>query len=41
MDNPSDRTTVEIHVYSRDLADLQRCGFDPEDRKAISYESGN
>jgi predicted metal-dependent enzyme (double-stranded beta helix superfamily) len=30
MDNPSDRPTVEIHVYGRDLAGLQRCRFNPE-----------
>ena len=30
MDNPGHRPTVEIHVYGRDLAGLQRCRFDPE-----------
>lgn len=29
MDNPSDRVTVEVHVYGRDLAGLDRCRFDP------------
>ncbi len=29
MDNPTDRPTVEIHVYGRDLAGLKRCRFDP------------
>lgn len=30
MDNPSDRPTVEIHVYGQDLAGLQRCRFNAE-----------
>jgi predicted metal-dependent enzyme (double-stranded beta helix superfamily) len=30
MDNPSDRPTVEIHVYGKDLAGLQRCRFNAE-----------
>jgi predicted metal-dependent enzyme (double-stranded beta helix superfamily) len=30
MDNPTGGVTVEIHVYGRDLAGLERCRFDPE-----------
>jgi 3-mercaptopropionate dioxygenase len=30
MDNPSGQPTVEIHVYGKDLAGLQRCRFDAE-----------
>jgi predicted metal-dependent enzyme (double-stranded beta helix superfamily) len=30
MDNPSDRPTVEIHVYGRDLVGLPRARFDLE-----------
>jgi predicted metal-dependent enzyme (double-stranded beta helix superfamily) len=30
MDNPSDRSTVKIHVYGKDLAGLQRCRFNAE-----------
>jgi predicted metal-dependent enzyme (double-stranded beta helix superfamily) len=30
MDNPTDQPTVEIHVYGRDLAGLDRCRFDLE-----------
>ena len=30
MDNPGDRPTVEIHVYGKDLAGLQRCRFNAE-----------
>jgi hypothetical protein len=28
MDNPSDRPTVENHVYGRDLAGIEQCRFD-------------
>ena len=30
LDNFSDRTTVEIHVYGTDLVGLQRCRYDME-----------
>jgi predicted metal-dependent enzyme (double-stranded beta helix superfamily) len=37
MDNPGDRPTVEIHVYGRDLAGLQRCRFDAETGKVRPF----
>jgi predicted metal-dependent enzyme (double-stranded beta helix superfamily) len=37
MDNPTDRPTVEIHVYGRDLAGLDRCRFDLETGKVSPF----
>lgn len=36
MNNPSDRPTVEIHVYGRDLKGLERSLFDPETGKVTT-----
>lgn len=40
LDNFSDRTTVEIHVYGTDLVGLQRCRYDLETGKVSSYVLG-
>lgn len=37
MDNLSDRPTVEIHVYGRDLTGLNRCGYDLETGKIMPF----
>ena len=37
MDNHTDRHTVEIHVYGRDLAGLDRCRFDLETGKVSPF----
>ena len=37
MDNPSDRPTVEIHVYGRELVGLNRCRFDPGTGKVSPF----
>ncbi len=37
MDNLTDRPTVEIHVYGRDLLGLERCRFDPETGRVSSF----
>ena len=40
LDNFSDRTTVEIHVYGTDLVGLERCRYDLETGKISSYVLG-
>jgi predicted metal-dependent enzyme (double-stranded beta helix superfamily) len=40
LDNPSDRTTVEIHVYGRDLVGLGRCRYDLGTGKVSTYVLG-
>ena len=40
LDNFSDRTTVEIHVYGKNLVGLERCRYDLETRKISSYVLG-
>ena len=40
MDNPTDRPTVEIHVYGRDLVGLDRCRFDLETGKISPFVTG-
>jgi predicted metal-dependent enzyme (double-stranded beta helix superfamily) len=37
MKNVTDRDTVEIHVYGRDLAGLQRTRFDPEKQTTATF----
>jgi predicted metal-dependent enzyme (double-stranded beta helix superfamily) len=39
MDNDSDRNTVEIHVYGRDLVALPRFRFDLENNRIIPFAS--
>lgn len=39
MENATDRNTVEIHVYGRDLANLPRLRFDVETRTVKSFAS--
>ncbi|MCE2464394.1 MAG: hypothetical protein J4F46_10950, partial [Dehalococcoidia bacterium] len=39
MDNHTDRPTVEIHVYGRDLVGLDRCRFNPETGKVTPFVS--
>jgi predicted metal-dependent enzyme (double-stranded beta helix superfamily) len=40
LDNFSDKTTVEIHVYGRDLVGLERCRFDLETGRIATYVLG-
>ena len=40
LDNFSDRTTVEIHVYGTDLVGLQRCRYDVQTGTIASYVLG-
>jgi predicted metal-dependent enzyme (double-stranded beta helix superfamily) len=40
LDNFSDRTTVEIHVYGAELVGLERCRYDLETGKISSYVLG-
>jgi 3-mercaptopropionate dioxygenase len=40
LDNFSDRTTVEIHVYGTDLVGLQRCRYDLRTGTVTSYVLG-
>ena len=40
MDNPSDRPTVEIHVYGQDLIDSKRCLFDLDTGRIKPYIAG-
>lgn len=40
LDNFSDRTTVEIHVYGTDLVGLQRCRYDLEAGTITPYVLG-
>ena len=40
MDNLTDRPTVEIHVYGRDLVGLDRCRFDLETGKISPFVTG-
>ena len=40
IDNPSDRATVEIHVYGRDLVGLERCRYDLETGRISTYVLG-
>lgn len=37
MRNPTDRVTVEIHVYGRDLAGLVRHTYDPEANTVVTF----
>ncbi len=39
MDNPTDRSTVEIHVYGHDLVGLPRFRYDLENCRAIGFAS--
>jgi predicted metal-dependent enzyme (double-stranded beta helix superfamily) len=39
MDNPSDRSTVEIHVYGQNLVGLPRFRYDLEQCRAIGFAS--
>ncbi len=39
MENVTDRNTVEIHVYGKDLANLPRLRFDMENRTVKSFAS--
>ena len=41
IDNPGDRPTVEIHVYGRDLAKVDRCRFDLETDKVRPFTGGS
>jgi predicted metal-dependent enzyme (double-stranded beta helix superfamily) len=40
LDNFSDRPTVEIHAYGRDLAGLERCRYDLESGTVSSFVLG-
>ena len=40
LDNFSDRPTVEIHVYGKDLVGLERCRYDLETGKLSKYVLG-
>jgi predicted metal-dependent enzyme (double-stranded beta helix superfamily) len=40
LDNFSDQTTVEIHVYGRDLVGLERCRYDLETGAISTYVLG-
>lgn len=40
MDNFSDRPTVEIHVYGKDLVGLDRCSYNLETGKVTRFASG-
>jgi len=40
LDNFSDRTTVEIHVYGKDLVGLERCRYDLETGTVSPYVLG-
>jgi predicted metal-dependent enzyme (double-stranded beta helix superfamily) len=40
MDNPSDRSTVEIHVYGHDLVGLPRFTYDLETCAVKPFASG-
>ena len=37
MLNPTPRDTVEIHVYGKDLVDLERLRFNPEARVYTTF----
>jgi 3-mercaptopropionate dioxygenase len=39
MNNPSDRTTFEIHVYGTDLVGLPRCAYNLETGKVTHFRS--
>jgi predicted metal-dependent enzyme (double-stranded beta helix superfamily) len=39
MDNDSDRATVEIHVYGKDLVALPRCRYDLANNRVIPFAS--
>jgi predicted metal-dependent enzyme (double-stranded beta helix superfamily) len=39
MNNVSDRNTVEIHVYGKDLAAMPRLRFDPENESVKTFAS--
>jgi len=41
LDNFSDRLTVEIHVYGRDLVGLERCRYDLDAGTVSTYVLGN
>ncbi|MHB8574964.1 MAG: cysteine dioxygenase family protein [Dehalococcoidia bacterium] len=40
MNNPSDRSTVEIHVYGRDLVGFDRCRYDLSTGAVRPFASG-
>ena len=40
IDNETDRPTVEIHVYGRQLMGLERCKFDLTTGKVSPFTSG-
>jgi hypothetical protein len=39
MDNVTDRNTVEIHVYGKDLAGMTRLRFDPASKTVKTFAS--
>jgi predicted metal-dependent enzyme (double-stranded beta helix superfamily) len=39
MNNVSDRNTVEIHVYGKDLAEMPRLRFDPANKSVKTFAS--
>ena len=39
MDNHTDKPTVEVHVYGKDLVGLDRCRFNPETGKVTPFVS--
>jgi predicted metal-dependent enzyme (double-stranded beta helix superfamily) len=39
MNNPSDRATVEIHVYGKDLVGLDRCSYNLETGEVKRFKS--
>jgi predicted metal-dependent enzyme (double-stranded beta helix superfamily) len=40
MDNDSDRSTVEIHVYGQDLVGLRRYQYRPDTNEVVAFASG-
>jgi predicted metal-dependent enzyme (double-stranded beta helix superfamily) len=40
LDNFSDRPTVEVHVYGRDLVGLERCRYDLTTGTVSTYVLG-
>jgi predicted metal-dependent enzyme (double-stranded beta helix superfamily) len=39
MENVTDRNTVEVHIYGKDLAGLQRLRFDPSKKTSSPFAS--
>jgi predicted metal-dependent enzyme (double-stranded beta helix superfamily) len=40
IDNVTDRPTVEIHVYGRELSGVRRCRFDPKTGAVSTFVTG-